>query len=766
MATPVWQAGQAGLIGNAAAVAASAQVNQLLGTHGNALLYEGNRFLLQKYIYQPTGNNPWNTPLATHDVDMPFVMSGTVIGRIQLPILAVGSGADLLVSLCSDNGSGAPGTMITQTRIPASWINAQSVVSGLSGPASTFPTFDYTNSPLAASQFTTWSFANQTVLPYNFPAISFTGISANPSTAYYGNYVIIIGGVSNDVALTGTFTMTYDNAGNLSPAVPQPAFPNGNDGSSMTCVVVDAVSGTPVVANTGGGTSFGGAATSNVFTSSLDTTAGTLSSWAAQTALPAAVQSHSMASWNGYVYSLGGKNSTGNLATVNYAQVQNGQITTWTATTPLPVASGLSYCIAVNGYMVVAGGTNAAFSPSYATTYYAVINGNGSLGPWLNGPPLTTGIFNLNSNTFSNTYGALIPGYASGLNFTTTGPSWTWAQDQAGGGAFLNGFVDQGNGAVLEYSLAPSENVYAYATFNLTPYISVPLPATGLTSGTTYHILMQQAGGNAANYLVTIIGANAYGNTSGVPTVQLSPPGAYTWTAQQQYSGVGISMYDQTVIGNTPVHTWEDSGARISTFIYATTPDQRLIGLCEATTQNLATNQNQGFESGLTPWTVSGGTYAQSTTQVKEGIHSCQITPSGSAANVYIQSEQIATIPGQPVMVSGWVWLTTAVTSNVTLNLNWYTLAGGYLSTSSNVVSVGATSWTQLTNTFTAPATAYFYTIDATVAGTPASSNIIYWDQLYTTTNMTEQVSSAVEITYPGVYPDGTYPPTGLDVIE
>ena len=765
MATPVWQSGQAGLMGNAADVAASAQVDQLLGAHNNLLLYQGVRFLLPKYLYQPTGTNPWNAALATYDVDMPFVMSGTTLGRIQLPILPVGNGADLLVSLCSDS-SGSPGTMLTQVRIPASWINAMSVVSGLTGPASTFPTVELSGAPLAASQFTTWGFADQVVVPYNFPAISFTGISANPSTAYYGNYVVIIGGVSNNVALTGTFTMGYDNAGHLAVAVPQPAFPNPNDGSSMSCVVLDSVSGTPVVVNTGGGTSFGGAATANVFTANLDATTGTLSSWSAQTSLPAAVQSHGMAAWNGFVYSIGGKNSTGDLNTVYYAQVQNGQITGWKATSPLPVASGLSYCAAVNGYLVIAGGTNAAFSPSYSTVYYAVIEENGSLGPWLSGPPLFAGIYNLNTNTFSNAYGSLISGYASGLSFTPSGPSWAWAQDTAGGGAFLNGFFDQGNGSVLEYSLAPSSNVYAYATFNLMPYLSVPLPTTGLTNGSTYHILMQQAGGNAANYLVTAITANAYGNTVGVtPTAQLSAPGAFTWTAQQQFSGVGISMYDQTVVGNTPVHTWEDSGARVSTFLYATTPDQRLLGLCEATTMNVATNQNQGFETGLSPWTVNGGTAVQSTTQVKEGIYAAQITPTGSAANVYIESEKIATIPGQSVFVGGWVWLTTAVTTNMSLSINWYTLGKVYLSTSSNALSVGAASWTELTNTYTAPATAYFYTIVPTLSGTPAATNIFYIDQVYATTNMVPQLSTAMEVTYPGTYPDGTFPPTGIEVV-
>lgn len=765
MATPAWQAGKAGLVGTASAVAASAQVNQLLGTHSINGLYQGTRFLLPKYIYQPTGTNVWDTALATYDVDMPFVMSGTVMGRIQLPILPVGNGADLLVSLCADS-SGSPGTVITQTRIPASWINAMSVISGLTGPADQFPTVELSGAPLAASQFTTWTFADQTIVPYNFPAIAFTPTAADPSTAYYGNYVVIIGGVSNGIAVTGTFTMGYDNAGTLFPAVPQPTFPNANDGSSATCVVVDAVSGSPVVLNTGGGTTFGGSPVASVFASTLDPTTGSLSAWASQTALPQPIQSHIMVSWNGYAYSIGGKNSSGTLANVYYAQVQNGQISAWLSATPLPIPMALSYCVAVNGYLVVAGGTTATFTPLYDTTFYAVINSDGSLGPWLTGPSLFAGIDNLNSNTFANAYGVLIPGYASGLSFTESGPSWTWAQDTAGGGAFLNGFYDQGDGSVLEYSLAPSANAYAYATFSVAPHLSVPLPATGLTNGATYHIVMQQAGGDEANYLATIISANVYGNTVGVsPTAQLSPPGAYTWTAQQQFSGVGISMYDQTVVGSNPVHTWEDNGARISTLIYATTPDQRLLGLCEATTTGAATNANQGFETGLSPWTVNGGTYAQSTTQVKEGIYSCQITPDGVSANTYIQSEHLPTMPGQSVSVSGWVWLTTAVTSQATLNINWFSLAQVYLSTSSNPVSIGAHSWTQLTNTYTAPAGAYFYTIDATLTGTQPASNIIYWDQLFATTNMVEQLPSVVKVNYPGTYPSGTFPPTGLDVV-
>ena len=761
MATPVSQAGQAGLIGTAAAVAGSGQVNQLLGTHNDSFIFQGNRILLPEYMYSPT-TNPWNAPLITFDIDQPFTMSGTTLGRVQFPILAVGNGADLLVSLCADN-SGTPGTMIVQTRIPASWINALSAVNAITGPATSFPITQLTGSPLAVSQFQAWTFANQVVLPYNFPAVQFSGASAQPSTSWYGGCIVVIGGVSNSAALPGVHIIPYDSSAILQPSVPQPNFPVTNDGSSATVIAVDSVTGGPIVVNTGGGTTYLGAATANVYTASLTTSTNQLSGWALQTSLPATVQEHTMATWNGYVYSIGGQNAGGLLNTVNYAKVQNGQITGWTAATPLPQALKLMFTVAVNGYLVVTGGADLALT-AYSSTYYAVINANGSLGPWLPGPPLHTGTYDLNNNLFANSQGIITSIGVNTLVFGTSGPSNKWDQDLVGGSGTLPGYFDFGTGQVLGYALAPAGNQYGTVYFNLTPYLSVPLPATGLTNSATYHVLLQQQGGNQANYLFTSVMSNTYSGSG--PTALTSSPGAYTWTAQQTGAAVAVQAWDQTITGPR-WHSWEDSGANISTFVYATTSDQRLMGLAEATRINLQLNKNSGFESGTSPWGISAaqGTIARSNAQAFEGTYSMLVTPSGTAASVVPQSENMATIPGQSITVSGWFWFTNAVTTNFSLTVFWYTLAGSFISSSSALVSASATTWTLVTNTFTAPATAYQFSINPTLSGTPAASQLWYVDQVYATNPVTAQVSSAVEVTYPGTYPSGTFPPTGIQVI-
>jgi excisionase family DNA binding protein len=80
----------------------------------------------------------WGLQFSTQDIDMPVTLTGTSIGHVTIPLLCVGNGADLLVSLCADN-SGTPGATITQTRVPASWIHQLSAVSSVSVPSSQAP---------------------------------------------------------------------------------------------------------------------------------------------------------------------------------------------------------------------------------------------------------------------------------------------------------------------------------------------------------------------------------------------------------------------------------------------------------------------------------------------------------------------------------------------------------------------------------------------------------------------------------------------------
>jgi hypothetical protein len=750
MATPVWQGGQAGLLGTAAAIAPSAQVNQLLGAHANQLLYQGNSILLPN----GSGGPAWGTQLSTLDFDQPFTMSGTNIGRVAIPVLAVGNGADLLVSLCSDNGSGQPGTMIVQTRIPVSWITSFASVAGVQSPASVVPPVELTNNPLALAQFNRFHMNAFHTTNWPYPTSGGGGPSTSPCSTCFSNYFIQMGGSSGSTYFNNVFTIEFDTAGHLEQAIPQPPLPVATDGSAAAVVATDTQGNNTVVFM--GGSTATGVITTNVFTASISST-GTLSAWTTQTSLPVTNQFFGAAAYGQYVYMVGGSNP--GLSSVYYNTVSNGQLGSWVQTTSLPFAQGFSYCVAVNGFLYVFGGF---ISSTLNTSYYAPINANGSLGAWITGPttlPVSTDLGNGNAVPSLGNYGVLGNGGGSLLllSSTSAGPDNAWYGTNFNSGGLYYAVDQVSDGEWIYYGIFYT--TYSYMNVTLAPTISVPLPATGLTNGSTYHILMQQVGGDASDYLRLNIDHSTFpGNPIGLTSAR----GAYTWSNSSGNTEVPLQIFDQTVTGQA-WHTWEDSGVRISTFAFATTPDQRLLGLAEATRLNLQRNANSGFQSGISPWTPTGGTAVQSSTQYFEGGSSAQITPSGSAANVYIESELMACLPGQSITVSGWMWFTSAVTTNASMSINWYTLSKVYASTSSHLVSVAATAWTNLANTFSVPSGAYFYTIVPTLSGTPAASNIFYVDQAYSTDPVTAQVSSVVEVTYNGDYANGeTYPPTGV----
>lgn len=753
--TPVYAAAQAGILGNAGASAASAQLNQFLGTHADDLIYPGTP-ILTPGTFTTEVDTVWNQQFSTVDVDQPFTMSGTSIGRVQIPLLAVGAGADLLVSLCQDS-SGDPGTMICQTRIPAKWVTPLSAVAGVAGPSSQVPTVQVTGSPLAVAQFQTMGLAALAETPYPFPAT--TGTSAASSTATYGGYIFQIGGVNGGAALSSVFSIPF-SGGVMGQAIPQPAFPTTNDGSSATCVVLDAVNGSPVVVNTGGGTSFGGSPVASVYTSNLDTSSGALSAWSSQTALPYSVQSHIMVSNDGYVYAVGGSNGSTTLNSVAYAQVQNSQITSWGTAMPLPQPTELAFVAVSNGFLFVAGGTNISLTPEFTTVWYAPINTDGSLGVWQAGPQLATAGANFNINSFGNDLGIICPGLSgvSTLTVTANGPAFQWMQQNGNLGEYP-GYADQQNGTVQCVALAGAANEAAAFTANVMPYMSVPLPATGLTNGATYHILMQQQGGDLSDYLCTCVGFDSFTGNTALTSVR----GAFSWSALTTNFGVSLTVFNNAAPGSVqlPLHTWEDSGARISTIVRSTTPDGRVLGLCEATRQSVQLNENAGFESGTTPWVATNCTLTQSSAQAYGGIFSALVVPNGTSSQVYISSENLPCLPGQSVAASCWAYLPLgAFSGEFGLSINWFESAsagGGYISTTSSPsITIASATWTQLINVATAPTGAYQWSLNPVENGTPTSAQVFYVDNAqaqYTFTG--PQVSGVAQFHYPSAWTGG-----------
>lgn len=137
---------------------------------------------------------------------------------------------------------------------------------------------------------------------------------------------------------------------------------------------------------------------------------------------------------------------------------------------------------------------------------------------------------------------------------------------------------------------------------------------------------------------------------------------------------------------------------------------------------------NAGFETGVrSPWGVGNATSTVTSARAHSGSYSAQVTPNGTSERCWINSDFIAVTPGAALAASAWVWLTAASTS-ASVSVNWFDSARGYLSTSEDLVSVPAGTWTQLANTFTAPAGAAYAQIVPTLAGTPSASNVWYVD--------------------------------------
>lgn len=131
-----------------------------------------------------------------------------------------------------------------------------------------------------------------------------------------------------------------------------------------------------------GGTSSSGGHLSSVYYTKLSSD-GTVGSWTTSTnSLPSTLYYPSAAVYNGYLYVMGGY-SSGFHNAVYYAKINaDGSIGSWsTSTNALPQGMYLGAGGAANGYLYFLGGVNSSFT-QLDTVYYAAINSDGSVGTW------------------------------------------------------------------------------------------------------------------------------------------------------------------------------------------------------------------------------------------------------------------------------------------------------------------------------------------------------------------------------------------------
>jgi hypothetical protein len=143
---------------------------------------------------------------------------------------------------------------------------------------------------------------------------------------------------------------------------------------------------------------------------------GTVGTWASTTSLPNALRQFQPVVSNGYVYVIGGRdNSNTTVATSYYAKINtDGTLGTWNTTTALTsgtVARFAHGSIAYNGYMYVMGGYNSAIS-AQGSVYYNKINADGTLGTtWTATTSFSTGLAGLNGTVAANGYAYVVGGF-------------------------------------------------------------------------------------------------------------------------------------------------------------------------------------------------------------------------------------------------------------------------------------------------------------------------------------------------------------------
>ena len=646
------------------------QLNQHLTTGDVTFVFHGNSILADN----PTGNGQHifetSPPPNYQDRSQPFVMpvGKTEIGRVTLPLRYTGDGSDLQFVLCPDDGSGNPdlGNPIVSTIYPRSWGKNITTADSLTTDVP----------PMVTTLYDSVSLQNNFQFNWTQPAVGPGGAAQFSTPTVSDLYMILSGGYTGS-APAGT-VVTIQSLGEgfisnptLQPSLPQPVWYHGMAATSSAIVVVGGTDGITIY--------------DTVWSANWNPDTGVIGAWTAQTSLPVPFEQGCMASWGDFVYVVGGS-ATGSLSdvynTVYYADATNGQIQSWSTANHLPVGLQVPIAAAVNGWLIVCGGRDGS-NVTRAETYYAKINDDGSLGSWFRTDDMPTGIQAFTSQwCFTFTESALVifsgwdgTGYVNEcqtLPVMTNSVGQWWQQGANATGILQVGAFPHGEPGNWQLNVLTDHLYYLAADTTVLPMISVPLPATGLTPGDTYHLYIHNCDEDLNNYTRFSVAAS-----TNLPTYLLRA--RYTndaWTPQANNFVFPITIYDNTPDGD-PLHTWQDGNATYnnqsmtsSTFVYDWRG--RVLGYCEAISEpHDPLNLNTLTTNTTAHWTATGGTLTNSTAQVHGGYsYSGLLTPDGSSALSYVASELIQIEPGKPYTASAWLYLATSY--GVSMSINWF----------------------------------------------------------------------------------------------
>lgn len=223
-------------------------------------------------------------------------------------------------------------------------------------------------------------------------ANNFSNARDSSGVVAYNGYLYVLGGYS------GTGNTTYNDVQYA------PIQSNGNLGTwqsansfSTTRSDLRAVAYNGYMYVMGGGQTNDGTNLLNDVQYAPINTNGSLGTWQSTNSFTEARDGHAAAVHNGVMYVVGGRNIGGTtLSSIQYAPIKSdGTVGTWTATTSFTQARRFPELLTYNGYLYVLGGANSS-NTATNTVYYAPLN---------NGGPGTTGTWTSTSSFTNTRYG-------------------------------------------------------------------------------------------------------------------------------------------------------------------------------------------------------------------------------------------------------------------------------------------------------------------------------------------------------------------------
>jgi hypothetical protein len=141
-------------------------------------------------------------------------------------------------------------------------------------------------------------------------------------------------------------------------------------------------------------------------------------------------------------------------------------------------------------------------------------------------------------------------------------------------------------------------------------------------------------------------------------------------------------------------------------------------------------NLNEGFESGVTGWTPTGGTFAQSSAQAHSGTKSGLLTVTGSPSQAYVRY-QLPVVTAVAYTLTMWCYVPGG-SSSVAAAIDWYDSGSNYLSTSSSGgTTIASNTWEQRTLSVTAPPGAAYAQVGPTIGATPTGKTLYLDDVVF-----------------------------------